>query len=193
MIWNTKRVSDMAPQDLALTYSRLQPAVKHHVDSLRKEEDRNRSLTGQWLLEQLLKSHWEMENPEISRNEKGAPVLKNAPLHVSITHSGDLVACAVSENPVGLDTERLKPFRWALLSKVCTEPERQYVLAGCVPEGQLCQDTGVIRRFFEIWTGKEAWFKLQGTGILNLKSVNVLQLSRQVHQLEDYLIQIVEL
>ena len=50
----------------------------------------------------------------------------------------------------------------------------------------------VIRRFFEIWTGKEAWFKMQGTGITDLKSVNVLQLNRQLHSMEDYMIQITQ-
>ena len=193
MIWEAKRVSDMTPQALAWAYSRLSPDRKRHIDSLKREEDRNRSLTGEWLLRQLLCRHWGMEEPVILRTDKGAPVLDNGALHLSITHSEDLVACAVSEDFVGLDTERCKPFRFALLEKVCTEQERQYVLSGSRAEGAVCEDPEIIERFFEIWTGKEAWFKLRGTGILDLKSVNVLQLNRQLHKIDDYLIQIVEL
>ena len=146
----------------------------------------------QWLLRQLLKAHWDMDAPVILRNEKGAPVLENAPLRLSITHSEDLVACAVSEGPVGLDAERLKPFRWGLIEKVCTEQERQYVLSGSSPAGERCEDETIISRFFEVWTGNEAWFKMQGTGITDLKSVNVLQLNRQLHSMEDYMIQITQ-
>ena len=48
-----------------------------------------------------------------------------------------------------------------------------------------------MQRFFEIWTAKEAYFKKCGTGITNLKSVNSLTLSRQMHILGDYILHII--
>lgn len=41
------------------------------------------------------------------REESGKPVVQNG--HISISHSGDLVALAVSEHEIGVDLEETKP------------------------------------------------------------------------------------
>ena len=191
MHWQYQYVSQMTAAQLQWAYDRLSPSRRAHVDSLLREESRAGSLTGEWLLRQLLRQHWGMEDPVILRGSSGCPVLQDAALYLSITHSADLVACAVSDSPIGIDAERLKPFRWAMMEKICTPEERRYLLQQLQPEGEICTDPDAVCRFFELWTGKEAWFKLQGTGIRDLRSVNVPDLNRQLHRRDDYLIQIV--
>ena len=94
----------------------------------------------------------------------------------------------IGEEPVGIDIERIRPVKEGLCRRVCTPEELAYLQAA--PE-ELSSDPASLRRFFEIWTGKEAYFKKCGTGITNLRSVNVLSLSRQVHTVEDYILQII--
>ena len=191
MVWQSQWVSQMTDARLEKTYAMLSPSRKEHIDRFRKPADRARSLTGEWLLRQMLAQHYRMLNPVILRQDNGQPVLENSPLHISIAHSEDLVVCAVSETPVGIDTEKMVPFRWALAEKICTSVEKAYL--GTASRGEdLCQDPDTIRRFFEIWTGKEAWFKMQGTGLQNLQSVNVPDLQGQLFCREDYLIQIIQ-
>ena len=102
------------------------------------------------------------------------------------------MACAADEQPVGIDAELMRPFRWALADRVCTPQELCYVLQKLPREGETCEDRDAIRRFYEIWTGKEAWFKMLGTGLGDFKAVNVPTLNRQCFREGDYQIQIVQ-
>ncbi len=192
MQWQFQWLSQMTEDRLQWAAKQLSPSREEHIQRFRRQEDRARSLTGEWLLRQLLKEHWGEESPAILRQDNGRPVLQNSCLHISIAHSDDLVVCAADEQPVGIDVEHMKPFRWALAERVCTHRELCYVLQQLRPDGQLCQDSGGIQRFYEIWTGKEAWFKMLGTGLGDLQSVDVLTLNRQCFRQEDYLIQIVQ-
>ena len=111
MHWQFQWVSQMTQARLQWTYEQMSPSRKEHILRFRRREDQVRSLTGEWLLRQLLKAHWDMTSPVILRQENGKPFLQDSCLHISITHSGDLVACAADEQPVGIDVERMQPFR----------------------------------------------------------------------------------
>lgn len=191
MYWQCQRVSQMTQQQLDNTLSQLSPSRKEHILRFRREEDRARSLTGEWLLRELLNQHWQLTQPQILREESGRPVLEGGQLYITIAHSEDMVVCAADEAPVGIDVEQLKPFRWALANKICTPQEMEYLLMGQTPSEDLCQDEETMCRFYEIWTGKEGWFKMLGTGLQDLKSVSVTELNRQVYRQDEYLIQIV--
>lgn len=192
MHWKFQWVSQMTEPQLRWAFDRLSPSRREHILRFRRPEDQKRSLTGEWLLRQLLGEVWGMEDPVILRQENGRPILQDGQLHISIAHSGDLVVCAADAQPIGIDAELMQPFRWALIHKVCTPREQSYVLGQLTPTGELCQDPGAIARFYEIWTGKEGWFKMLGTGLQDLKSVEVLILNRQCFRQGDYQIQIVQ-
>lgn len=69
--------------------------------------------------------------------------------------------CAVSNSPIGLDIEEIKPVDISVIKRVCNNDELKYAL----------QDNS-YKRFFEIWTFKEAYFKCIGTEITDFSSVN---------------------
>ena len=58
---------------------------------------------------------------------------------------------------------------------MCTQKELEYVF-GKLPheEDYLSQNFEYIRRFLEIWTIKEAYFKCVGTGITDFNSIDAL-------------------
>ena len=187
MHWICRNTADFTEEALQQAYACLSPTRKEHIDRLRKEEDRRRSLVAQLLVQQLLREHYDLSQAQLHRQENGCPYLTGCDLYVSISHCDEMVACAVSDAPVGIDIERIRPTKYPLFHKVCTAQELAYVQ----PEGdELCQDPDVLRRFFEIWTAKEAYFKKRGTGITDLKSVNVLPLPRQTYYMEDFVLQI---
>ena len=75
----------------------------------------------------------------ITRADSGKPLTEGA--FFSISHSGDMVLCAVSERPVGVDVERLRPVPARLADRFGTqEPEE----------------------FFRLWTRMEARVKCFG-------------------------------
>lgn len=190
MHWLYRKIQTFSPEQLQKVYSQLSPDRKAYIDRLHRQEDRDRSVAAEALVYQLLEQLG-VTGAQLHRRENGQPYLTGCHLHVSISHSAQVVACAVSDKPVGIDIEQIRPIKPRLCRHVCTPEEMEYVWQGQIPtDDTLCQDAAVLTRFFEIWTGKEAYFKKLGTGITDLKSVNILPLPRQQQTLEDYIVQI---
>lgn len=191
MHWTYCNTSTFSECELQQAYQTLSPSRKAHIDSLRSKDAQLRSLTATLLVQRLLQEHDCMESAVLCRNAQGQPFLSCEDLYVSISHCDHMVACAISEAPVGIDIQRIRPIDLKLCRHVCQEEEAAYVLGNYAdPSGGLCQAPDVLRRFFEIWTAKEAYFKKAGTGITNLRSVNVLQLPRQTQIIDNYMLQI---
>lgn len=192
MNWGCCRTGAFSHADYARALENLTPSRKARIQRLRREEDRKCSLAAGLLVEKLLEEAFDIRDARLESEETGAPRLHGSDLFVSISHSGDLVACAVGDRPVGIDCEQLKPRDMALAKRVCTEAELHYVFPdGQIPEG-ICTDGDTLWRFYEIWTGKEAFFKLRRTGITDLKSVDVLSCRRRCYRVDDFCIQLVE-
>lgn len=180
MYWTYCDTADISETMLRQAYDQMTPSRRAHIDRFRRDEDRIRSLTGEILAKRLLQEHYGQK--VIDRKPNGQPYVPDSSLYVSIAHCDRLVACAVSGEPVGIDVERIRAVDRKICQRVCVEQEMAYIR-------EAPQEAEY--RFFEIWTGKEAYFKKCGTGITDLKSVNVLTLRRQVYTVADYLIQIV--
>lgn len=178
MKWLQCRTGDFTEQEFAAVYEKLSPSRKAHIDAFSNPAARRCSLAGELLLRRLLLDAGIEAVPE--RLPSGQPVLPGNPAFVSISHCDDRVVCAVSRTPVGIDIEKIRPIRPGMMERVCTTEELRYVRSGNEAE-----------RFFEVWTAKEAYFKMMGTGITNLQAINILTLPRQVFRQDDYLIQIV--
>ena len=189
MNWRYRRLEDFSREQYDAAYQQLSPVRRARIDRYRREEDKLRSLAGELLARELALEAG-ICAPVVGQLGSGQPVLENTDLHISIAHSAGLVVCAIHTEPVGIDAEQLRPFRAGMLRHVCTEAETAYVLNGVpLPEDEIT-DAGMIDRFFEVWTGKEAFFKRAGTGITDLKSIDILSMPRQICRVDEYMIQI---
>lgn len=192
MHWSYCDIGRFSEESLRKTYANLSPSRKNHIDCLRQQEDKRRSLAAELLVQSLLQQHYGIPSACVHRKPNGQPYLKGCKLHISISHSGPMVACAVSEKPVGIDIEQIRPVNLKLCRHFCVEAEKDYLLNGKPePEDPQCNDPAILDRFFEIWTAKEAYFKKCGTGITDLKSVNILELKREMHKLDGYILHII--
>ena len=87
--------------------------------------------------------------PEVRFEPIGKPYFVNSPLRFSLSHSGNLAAVLISDEPCGVDVEQLRPEVAARLQTRClSDAER----------ARSCD-------FFEIWTKKECIAKLDGSGM----------------------------
>lgn len=109
------------------------------------------------------------EQIEIRISPSGKPYIEGNPVYFSYSHSGTLVACAVSAVPVGIDIEQIRPVLPGVRERICTPGEWEF-LNGAETESERNS------RFFYLWTRKEAVFKVDGrlprkdreTDVLNL-------------------------
>ena len=109
------------------------------------------------LLTRAVKVVWGMDTlPEIHRAEGGKPYFKNHPdRHFNLSHSGGLALCALSDVPVGVDIEVIRPRRDALPAYVFQgdDYQRYETLGGDWPA------------FYTLWTEVESVIKYTGEGL----------------------------
>ena len=187
MHWSCCQIADFSGESLQQLYAQLSPSRKEYIHRLRRTEDRTRSLAAELLVYRLLQEHYTITGAQLHRKSTGQPYLTGCDLYVSISHCDDRVACVLSRNPVGIDIERIHPITPSLCRRVCVDAELAYLQ---IQQEEDYRDPAVMHRFFEIWTAKEAYFKKHGTGITDLKSVNILPLQRHIHTFGDYILQI---
>ncbi len=122
-----------------------------------------RSLVGIMLAKQYLSKMYKIPENEIvfEKGEHGKPYVLNLPVHFNISHSGDYVVLAISDEPIGVDTEEIRDFSAIVAKKRFTEDELKYISG----TGTSRKKSIMQRSFYEIWTGKEAYLKFKGTGL----------------------------
>lgn len=191
MIFGFETLERTNRQELSRIYDTLTPSRRVRIDRLKRQEDIDLSLLAELVARRLLAEAGEKAALESAEN--GRPFLQSGGLYISLTHSGSLAACALDTIPVGIDAERVRPIRSVLLGRVCTEEELAFITEGASALPEVISDPALLDRFFQVWTAKEAYFKAKGSGITDLKSVNVQTLGREVVREGDYLLTVVRL
>lgn len=101
--------------------------------------------------------------------DQNKPMADNC--YVSISHSGNMVAVCTSENPIGIDIELIDTTRnFVKLSN------RVF----CGKELETFKNNPTPEQFYEIWTQKEAYSKIDGQG------VNEIMKGFDIFELQDY-------
>jgi len=115
----------------------------------------------------------------IARGEHGKPFFPEVPgLHFSLSHSGEALALAIHDSPVGVDTERLREPDMKIARRFFAPGEREYIMYNVQ-----CTVYNEAARFFEVWTKKEAYLKYTGEGLSRpLSSFSVLELDDVVFE-----------
>jgi len=104
---------------------------------------------------------------DIRRTKEGKPYLVSARsgrkvsgIHFSISHSGGLWGCVVSDGPCGLDLQKMRPAAFEALAKRFFFPE----------ESRYVKEAG-LQGFYEIWTRREALAKYTGLGFFGMSEI----------------------
>ncbi|MBW1649444.1 MAG: 4'-phosphopantetheinyl transferase superfamily protein [Deltaproteobacteria bacterium] len=136
------------------------------------EKDRKRFIVHRGFLKKLLSSYLNILPSDIKFNYQklGKPfIYKNPPIFFNSSHSNNIGLFAVSgAGSVGVDVERIRCVTdIKLLTKRFFAPEECRLLF-------LLQEKKRLKKFFEIWTLKEAYLKATGEGLASgLKDVAI--------------------
>lgn len=187
-----KRVdADYLEKNFDSVITMLHPARREKVAKLKNKKAAYVSMTAGLLLQEAVEREFGLKPEDIliGKGENGKPYLKEYPEYkYNISHSGNMVMMAYSKQELGVDIEELR-VKDTKVAKRCFGPhEYLYVLNGnddlnskMLSEARLEQallekdmagkagedkiNAERSRRFFEIWTLKEAYLKLSGKGI----------------------------
>lgn len=152
------RVPAPLDHETVQTLMSLAPAEKQiRIRRQRVRQNADNMLVGAALARYLLWQEFQIPyTAKIAYGLHGKPYLADYPdVHFNISHSGQYVACAVCDRPVGIDIQKMVPYRPEIAVNVCNQEEM----------AQLNASTEWEREFAQIWAKKEAFVKLTGDGI----------------------------
>ena len=133
---------------------------KDRILRFRRFKDAQRSLLGEILARYAICKGLGVRNTELvfGLNEYGKPVLiKPDGIHFNISHSGEWVACAVADSPVGIDIEMIKPVDYKIAERFFSEKESFFLI-------NQSEETR-LKYFYMLWTLKESYIKAEGRGL----------------------------
>ena len=151
------QIQDLRPAHLTL----LSDPELARARQYRLAADSDRCLLGAVLLRMTAARHLGVRPADVAVDrtcgrcgaQHGRPRLPGNGVQASVSHSGDIVAVAItSAGPVGVDVEAVRIIDFAAVTEsVCTPGERNHVHAAA--------------DFFTFWTRKEAVLKATGEGL----------------------------
>lgn len=146
---------------------------QERVKKFSRFDDAKRVLLADILVRSVIASELKVNSKtiEFNANKYGKPLLKrDCGLHFNVSHSGDWIVCAVDNEPIGIDIEKLRPVELEFATQFFSEEEYK-ILMSKSPEDQQ-------HFFFDLWTLKESYVKAVGRGLsmpLNSFTVSFLE------------------
>lgn len=158
-IWQIDVSSNLSRIDDLLNI--LEPQEIIRANKYLKESSRNRFIISRGSLRSILSGYLKQPAESLrfrlaANNKPFIADLGIDELHFNLSDSADKILIAVARSPVGIDIELVKPnFRYHdILSNNFSIPEAEYI--------KLCDNH---KRFFLLWTRKEAILKATGIGL----------------------------
>lgn len=146
---------DVSDLNLADAYKLLPKTRQIKVDRFRFEKDKKLSAGAYLLLDKLLKEE-NITNPIFKTEKYGKAYISNFEnVHFNLSHSGKLVACAISDKKVGVDIEYNDPAIDLNIAKhYFYNSEYERIMNSQNPSDE----------FFKFWVLKESYMKYTGLG-----------------------------
>lgn len=132
---------------------------KDKISKLLKVRNRKLSILSKYLLKSILSQNYHLDYNNIYFNANGKPLINE--IYFNISHSFDLVVIVFSNKKIGVDIERIRKVDLNIINKFCNNKEKEYIL----------KSNNIYRNLFEFFCLKEAYFKMLGTNLFNMKSI----------------------
>ena len=152
--------------DLARSYKLLPESRRTKVNYFRFEKDKKLSAGAYLLLDKMLTEEG-ITNPTFEIDKYGKAYISNHEnIYFNLSHSGEMVACAISDSEVGVDIEYNDPSIDLDIAKhYFYNSEYENIMKSQNPSDE----------FFKYWVLKESYMKYTGLGFrLELDSFEIL-------------------
>ncbi|WP_221568722.1 4'-phosphopantetheinyl transferase superfamily protein [Alkalihalobacillus sp. TS-13] len=144
--------------DVDLICSQLNEERNRKIQSFLRPEDVCCALIGDVLSRVLLCIYLNtpMHLLSIKRTVNGKPYTTNADCYFNISHSGEWIVCGVYDKPLGIDVEQIRTIDVNIAKRYFSPTEAESLFKRAQQER--------LQYFFELWTLKESYIKMLGTG-----------------------------
>ena len=147
----------------------------NRVDNLERyafSSDKKNCLFNYLLLEYCIHITFniDIKTLEFGYGDNHKPILLSHPnIHFNTSHTKGFICCVLSDTPCGIDTENSKRHLPNILNAVFSSSEKTQL------NNFISDDVRYSEIFYTMWTLKEAYTKMLGTGLTtNFKEVNTL-------------------
>lgn len=150
---------NMDEKTFATLCSFISEEKKKKIERFHFSVDRKLSLYAELLVRILACEELRLPNRKLhfTKNDYGKPHLSGSSCwHFNISHTRSTIAVATSNNEMGIDVEKVQNAELSIAERFFTAAEKRYI-----SENGLLTD----KRFYEIWTRKEAYIKSVGKGL----------------------------
>jgi len=134
---------------------------KEKISKLKRDEDKQLSTCAGLLLIYALRQHiQDLALPlAIQEDERNKPFLKDSPYYFNLSHAKEYAACAVSDQPVGVDIEYFR-VKEVIGADRMLHPEEAATMA------YISNPDEKKKFFYECWVSKESYLKNLGIGLI---------------------------
>ncbi len=138
----------------------------------RRQIDKTNCILSYLLLVHALYKEYGLRCTNLSYSKTGKPYLPDYPnIHFNLSHCVKGCVCAVSNTPVGVDIQEIRPFSQLVANHCCNEKELS-LLSNTIDPADA---------FTRIWSMKEAFLKMTGTGITqDLRRIDTTALANKI-------------
>lgn len=150
-------------------YSLVSQEKQKKIKRIKLLKEANLSLFGEILARYGIIKQTNQLNSTIyfGKTKMGKPYIKNGKNNIffNISHSEDIVVCAVGRSEVGIDVEFIKKLDLSIVNLVYSDKEKE--------ELKLNEKLYDLTSFYQIWTLKESFLKFTGHGLaMEMKSLS---------------------
>ena len=154
-------------KDLDKNLSKIKTKKQNNINKVKNINDKKRKILGEILFIKGLKKFYSINYNDINikLNKNGKPYIsdkKYKNINFNISHSHDYSICVFSNKKIGVDIEKIRNVNLNILNQFATPNEISYVKSS---------KELILNNFFTIYTLKEAYFKMLGENLNNIKNV----------------------
>lgn len=162
-------IKEIGEGEYRSAYFLMSEQRKKKCSAYKNTDDKKLCIAADLLLRKMLSEKFSISKADIviKTAENGKPYTEIPGAFFSLSHSGCYAAAAVGESELGVDIEKIRPVKAGVARYFCSTADLQYIFGDKTDfaPAELLTQPEQLRRFFEVWTFKEAYFKRQGLGI----------------------------
>ena len=151
-------------------YSLLTTKDKNKIDKIINKSKQKQCILSKIILKNIIeeKYHLVYQNLVFRHNKYGKPYIDN--INFNISHSHDYVIVGLSNNNIGIDIEKIRKINLNIAKQFCTKNEYDYIM----------NSSNKYYSFWQIYTLKEAYFKMIGKDLSNMKNIEFIIKDNQI-------------